>query len=236
MVISTACCTRRVLPPSGAEAAAIREQTRSPIVLVAATKGRGSSTRRSIRHRRRPAPAAARGERRLHDQEGCSRQACGADGKPRAVRSRGHGLLPEGRHRQDGHRREPRRSAREARPEADASARPRSPVRRRCDRHGDRAREDDLRSRRRTGRAGLRQAHRLHDEASLRSRHPRRTATPGGCGARHRVEDHAPARGRQRVVRRDRRRHLPVLPRADAGDARPHRRALVLCAASTCRR
>src|SRR4051812_8919138 len=28
-----------------------------------------------------------------------------------------------------------------------------------------------------------------------------------------------------RVVRRDRRRHLPVLPRADAGDARPHGRA-----------
>ena len=37
-------------------------------------------------------------------------------------------------------------------------------------------------------------------------------------------------------LRRDRRRHVAVLPRADARDARPHRRAARWSAASTCRR
>ena len=46
----------------------------------------------------------------------------------------------------------------------------------------------------------------------------------------------APARGRAGVLRRDRRRHVAVLPRADAGDARPDGRAARSCAASTCRR
>ena len=38
------------------------------------------------------------------------------------------------------------------------------------------------------------------------------------------------------TLRRDRRRHVAVLPRPDAGDARPHRRAAPRVLASTCRR
>ena len=48
---------------------------------------------------------------------------------------------------------------------------------------------------------------------------------PGGCRARDRVEAGPAARGGAGVLRPDRRRHVPVLPRADAGDARPDGRA-----------
>ena len=58
-----------------------------------------------------------------------------------------------------------------------------------------------------------------------RPRRPPGAAAPGGCRARHRGQARPAARGCARVLRRDRRRHLAVLPRADAGDARPHGRA-----------
>ena len=51
------------------------------------------------------------------------------------------------------------------------------------------------------------------------------TASPRGRRARDRGEARPAARGRARNLRRDRRRHLAVLPRPDAGDPRPHRRA-----------
>ena len=65
----------------------------------------------------------------------------------------------------------------------------------------------------------------LHDAPYVGARHPAGAAAPGGRRARHRGQARPPARGRAGVVRRHRRRHLAVLPRADARDARPHRRA-----------
>ena len=68
---------------------------------------------------------------------------------------------------------------------------------------------------------------------------PRRAprAVPArGRRARHRGEARAAARGGEGVVRRDRRRHLAVLPRADARHARPDRRPAARSAGSTCRR
>ena len=56
-------------------------------------------------------------------------------------------------------------------------------------------------------------------------RHPARAAAAGGRRARHRGEAVPPARGGARVVRRHRRRHVAVLPRADARDPRPDGRA-----------
>src|ERR671925_817321 len=56
-----------------------------------------------------------------------------------------------------------------------------------------------------------------------------RSSRPRAARARRRSRDRgearAAARGRARLVRRDRRRHVALLPRADAGDARPHQRA-----------
>ena len=72
------------------------------------------------------------------------------------------------------------------------------------------------------------QARRLHDEAQVGSRHPAGTAPPRRRGARDRGEARPADRGRTRNLRRDRRRHLAVLPRPDAGDARPHGRVLLL--------
>ena len=66
----------------------------------------------------------------------------------------------------------------------------------------------------------------LHDAPSVRARDPAGAAAPGGRRARDGGEARTAARGGPRVVRRDRRRHVAVLPRADAGDARPHRRAV----------
>ena len=85
--------------------------------------------------------------------------------------------------------------------EAHAAARPRPAVRR-C---GDRAWASSPR-RRSTTSSSHRASSTLEklagyiDEASVRARRPARAAAPGGCGARHRVEDHAPARGRPRVA------------------------------------
>ena len=176
------------------------------------------------RGRRRARPAAADRERRVrHPQVGAC-EAPALDGRALAAGPGRDRVLAEGRHGQDRHRLEPGCRAREAGSQ-DAAARPRPAVRRRRDRDGHRAREDDLRPRRRAGRARHREARRLHDQAPVRARHPPRAAAPRGRGARDRVEDHPAARGRARVLRRDRRRHLAVLPRPDARDARPHGRA-----------
>ena len=114
---------------------------------------------------------------------------------------------------------------REVRGQEHAPPRPRPPVRRRGDHARARAGEDDLRPGRRAGRARLREARRVHDAPSVGARRPAGAAAPGGRRARHRGQARPPARGGAGVVRRDRRRHLAVLPRADARDARPHRRA-----------
>ena len=55
------------------------------------------------------------------------------------------------------------------------------------------------------------------------ARHPACAASSRGRRARDRVQAGPAARSGAGVVRRDRRRHLAVLPRPDAGDARPHR-------------
>ena len=75
------------------------------------------------------------------------------------------------------------------------------------------------------GELDTREARRLHDEARVRTRDPARAASPGRRGARDGGEARPAARGCTGVVRRHRRRHVPVLPRADAGDARPDGRA-----------
>src|SRR6266550_6372639 len=73
--------------------------------------------------------------------------------------------------------------------------------------------------------ARLREARRLHHASRLRARHPPGAPAPRGRRARDGGEAGQAAGGGARVVRRDRRRHLALLPRADAGDTRPHRRA-----------
>ena len=65
----------------------------------------------------------------------------------------------------------------------------------------------------------------IRHEAHVWPRHSAGAAAPGGRRARHGIQARPPARGGAGVVRRDRRRHLAVLPRADAGDARSHGRA-----------
>ena len=207
------------------ELAAIREHTKAPLILLASNElpgpaGGGARARR----RRRPAAAADDRQRRLRDPQGGPRRPrlTGDEPPPRPDR---HRVLAEGRHGQDRDRDEPRQLARQARGQADAAARPRPPVRRRGDHARDRAGEDDLRPRRRPGRARLGEARRLHDAARVRPRHPPGAAAPGGRRARDRGEARPAPGGRARVVRRDRRRHLAVLPRADAGHPRPHRRA-----------
>ena len=144
----------------------------------------GAARRRARRRgrRRRPAAAAADRERRLRAAQG------GARGPParhrrraRPPRAHRHGLLAEGRDGQDGDRDEPRRVLREEREEAHAPARPRPPVRGRLDHARARAGEDDLRLRRRPGRARLREARGLRDPStragstSCRRRCARRT-------------------------------------------------------------
>src|SRR5205807_3564224 len=69
------------------------------------------------------------------------------------------------------------------------------------------------------------EARRLHDEARLWARSATGTASPGRRGARDRGQARPVAGGRAGVLRRDRRRHVAVLPRPDAGDARPDGRA-----------
>src|SRR3954470_23286986 len=189
--------------------------------------GRGGNDARAgarRRRQRRAAPAAADAQRRLRDPQGGARAPADAGGG-RPHRQGDDRLLAEGRNGQDDHCDEPRRSAREARGQAHAAPRPRPAVRRRRDRARPRAREDDLRPRHRPGRARLREARGVRHQASVRHRRPRRTAPARGRRARHGGQGDEPARGRARLLRGDRRRHLALLPRADAGDARPHRRA-----------
>ena len=132
---------------------------------------------RGRRGRRHAAPPAD-GERRLRDPQGqpC-RPRAGASTSRRAVATV---FSPEGRHRQDRGLDEPRGALRQHHGSARCS-RPRPPVRRRGDHARDRARQDDLRPRRRPGRARHREARRLHDAArvaastSCRRRSARRT-------------------------------------------------------------
>ena len=207
------------------EIGTIREHTRVPLLLDRIRRGivsaRGCARRGRVG---RPAAAGVDRERRLRNPEGDARAAPlgsrRAEGRPHH-----HGLLAEGRHGQDGDRDESRRGAVEGRRPAHAAARPRPAVRGRRDHARHRAGEDDLRLRQRSGRARPRQARRLHDEAQVGPRHPAGAASPGGRRARDRGEARPADRGRARNLRRDRRRHLAVLPRPDAGDARPHGRA-----------
>ena len=208
-----------------AELAAIREHTRAPIILLASG---GSSVLLEEALEADVAdvlllPAAGRERRLRHSQgEPLGRAARGRAGPARPDRDR---LLAQGRDGQDRHRDEPAASCAKFEGKRALLARPRPPVRRRRDHARHRAGEDDLRPGRRSGRARHREAR------GVRTRH--------ACGldilpAPLRPEDAelvteaklAPAPGGgARVVRRHRRRHVAVLPRADAGDARPHGRA-----------
>ena len=177
------------------------------------------------RRRRRPAAAAADRQRRLRDPQGRPRRQAADRARQAPARPDRHRVLAQGRNGQDRHGHEPRHLAREALGQAGAPARPRPPVRRRRDHARDRAGEDDLRPRRRPGRARLGEARRLHHASRVRARRPAGATAPRGRRARDGGEAGPAAGGGAGVVRRDRRRHLAVLPRADAGDARPHRRA-----------
>ena len=122
-------------------------------------------------------------------------------------------------------RHEPRGDAREERGQANAAPRPRPAVRRRGDHARPRAGEDDLRPRRRSGRARLGEARGLRHAASVRARRPRRAAPARGRRARRREQgDRACSTSRARRTTRS-----SSTPRrsstGDAGDARPHRRA-----------
>src|SRR5215831_6471458 len=187
--------------------------------LALAARGRAGA-----RHRRCPAPAAADRQRRLRDPQGRPRRQA-AHRAAAAARPPRDGVLAQGRDRQDRDRDEPRRLARQALGQAGAAARPRPAVRGRGDHARDRAGQDDLRPRHGSGRARLREAGRLHDAPRVRPRRPPGAAAPRGRRARDRGQTGPAAGGRARVVRRDRRRHLAVLPRPDARDPGPHRRA-----------
>ena len=120
------------------------------------------------RRRRRPAAPAADRQRRLRDPQGRPRRQA-PDRRPAPARPARDRLLAQGRHRQDRDRDEPRHLARQALGQAGAAARPRPAVRRRGDHARDRAGEDDLRPRHRSGRARLGEARRLHDQARVRA-------------------------------------------------------------------
>ena len=162
------------------ELAAIREHTRAPLILLA-SNGSPAFLEEALEHDVADVLLLPQ----LTDNVVFSIRKAGHVGKrltgdaapARPARDR---LLAQGRHRQDRHRDEPRRLARQALGQANAAARPRPPVRRRGDHARDRAGEDDLRPRRRSGRARLGEARRLHDQATP----PGSTSCPRRCARR----------------------------------------------------
>ena len=83
-----------------------------------------------------------------------------------------------------------------------APARPGSPVRRRGDHDGHRAREDDLRPRHGPARARPRRSGGLRHRAPVRRARPPGAASPRGCRARDRGAPRPPVRRRQGELRR----------------------------------
>ena len=159
-----------------------------------------------------------------------------ASRKGRAANGR---VSPCSRRRAGPARPSPRRTSplpREDDGQEDAAPRPRPAVRGRGDHARDRAGEDDSGPRHRSGRARPREARRLHDAPLVGPRRPAGADPARGRRARHRGQAGPADGGREGVVRGDRRRHVALLPRADAGDARPDRRAARSSAGSTCRR
>ena len=161
-----------------------------------------------------------------------------AGGAARAHGRVDHRVLAEGRDRQDGRsRRTSPPCSRSTRARTHAAPRPRPAVRRR----GDHARASSRR--RRSTTSSSRRA-----SSTRRSSPATRRAHPSGLDvlpAPLRPEDAELVTEAKLarllevardVVRRDRRRHVAVLPRADARDARPHGRAAARSAGSTCRR
>ena len=209
------------------ELAAIREHTRTPVVLLAS--GEASALLEEaleadvadvllLPQLTENVVFAARKAR--------ARGPPGHRRPPRPARPDRHRVLAEGRHRQDRHRHQPRHRAREARR---ASARccststSSSATRRSCSAiEPDRTIQDLMAAPGELDGEKL-AGYTLHHTSGVDVLPA--PVRPEDAELVTEAEAGPPARGRARVVRRDRRRHVAVLPRADAGHARPHRRA-----------
>ena len=146
------------------ELAAIREHTQAPVILVAsgeASRAARGGARRG--RRRRPAAPAADRERRLRDPQGQPRGPPAQDGaRPRAAAAIVTVFSPKGGTGKTVIATNLATSFAKHAGKRTLLARPRPPVRRRGDHARHRAGEDDLRPRRRPGRARLGEARGLH--------------------------------------------------------------------------
>ncbi len=155
------------------------------------------------------------------------RKACHARAPAQTASHRRAGhyrVLAEGRNRQDLRRDQPRRDAREEGGSARCSSTSTcsSATRRSCSGSSPRRRSTTWSSPRAS--STRRSSPATSPRTRAASTSCRRRSGPRTPSSSSRASSPA-ARGRTRVVRHDHRRHVAVLPRADARDARPHGRA-----------